>query len=178
MKVKVKKHKIRCEMLKNRPDNNCRHTINPFFEAEKSPAPLLSERALLKALTSGSPNLYSAVMKTLNCGSTLEKIRNNVSSFGVPKVCVVDDYPNQQIEEAKKRILEIKKELIKKTLEPFLTDDISHRDSHKKERIPEAVFIEVVDKIYNKVHNPPVKNGSMKYFPDLKISEYIKYFNL
>ncbi len=31
MKVKVKKHKTRRQMLNCRPDTNCRHTIKPFF---------------------------------------------------------------------------------------------------------------------------------------------------
>lgn len=62
--------------------------------------------------------------------------------------------------------------------EPFLTNELSKSNRHLKDGIPERAFVDMIDKIYNKVHNPLVKNGPMKYFPDLKISEYINCFDL
>ena len=59
------------------------------------------------------------------------------------------------------------------------TSDVENiRDNVSSFRIPETAFVDMIDKIYNKVHNPLVKNGPTRYFPDLKISEYVKYFNL
>ena len=60
MKVKVRKHK-------------------------KSPYPREMRRRMIKAMALSRPNLYSAVQKALN-GSTIEDIKNNVSSFEVPPV--------------------------------------------------------------------------------------------
>lgn len=59
------------------------------------------------------------------------------------------------------------------------TSDVENiRDNLLPFGIPETAFVDMIDKIYNKVHNPLVKNGPTRYFPDLKISEYVKYFNL
>lgn len=58
------------------------------------------------------------------------------------------------------------------------TNELCQSNRYLKDRIPETAFVDMIDKIYNKVHTPLVKNSSMRYFPDLKISEYVKYFNL
>ncbi len=59
-----------------------------------------------------------------------------------------------------------------------MTNELHQSNLYRKDRIPEPAFVDMIDKIYNKVHNPLVKNCSMRYFPDLKISEYVKCFNL
>lgn len=59
-----------------------------------------------------------------------------------------------------------------------MTNELRQSNCYRKDRIPETAFVDVIDKIYNKVHTPLVKNSSMQYFSNLKISEYVKYFNL
>ena len=59
-----------------------------------------------------------------------------------------------------------------------MTNELRQNNRYRKDRIPEPACADMIDKIYNKVHNPLVKNSSMRYFLDLKISEYVKYFNL
>ena len=59
-----------------------------------------------------------------------------------------------------------------------MTNESPPSNHYRKDRMPETAFVDIIDQIYNKVHNPLVKNSSMRYFPDLKISEYVKYFNL
>lgn len=81
---------------------------------------------------------------------TIKELRNSISVYGIPNHVFYEDY----------RSITSKSNL------------------HLKDGISERACIDMIDKIYNKVHNPLVKNGQMKYFPDLKISEYIDCFGL
>ena len=38
--------------------------------------------------------------------------------------------------------------------------------------LTEDEFIKIVDRLYDKAHNPPVKNAKAKIFPDIKLSMY------
>lgn len=102
----------------------------------------------------------------------LRKCKNSPAPFKMGQVLVASSGLN---------LYSAIQETIKKN-EPFLTNELSKSTHHLKdvrpERIPERAFIDMIDKIYNKVHNPLVKNSQMKYFPDLKISEYINFFDL
>ncbi len=44
--------------------------------------------------------------------------------------------------------------------------------------ISETEFTRIIDGIYNYIHHKTLKNGPIKMYPDLKISEYKKMLNL
>ncbi len=47
-----------------------------------------------------------------------------------------------------------------------------------EEKISETEFTKIIDGIYNYIHNHTVKNGPIKMYPDLRISECKKIFKL
>lgn len=105
-----------------------------------------------------SPAPVSA--KQVEFRSTIEILRELIPEYGIPKTSWF--------------------ELFNKERQEFLTHDIkgNRRNLKTDNSIPEPEFIAMIDKIHHNIHNPRIKNGRIKHFPDLKISELAKMFSI
>lgn len=66
---------------------------------------------------------------------------------------------------------------VKKTVS-VREQEYTHIKSEDTNKISEQHFAEIVRGIYNIVFYPKVPGAKKRMFPDLKISEYAKHFNL
>ena len=62
--------------------------------------------------------------------------------------------------------------------EPFASSKLIVKPEENTDSISEERFAKIVDRLYEMVHNPPVRNAKARLFPDMKISEYAALFGL